>query len=167
LVSPPKPEINPLLEPEETKTVWSEPKFKAPPVNVPRVVTLPFRFNTPPITLVRLAEPATVRVPLLTLVTVADPPTVKEPPLNPEVVAAPETVTLPADTLPPKLRLLANRVLPAPARLANVIVPLVALKSRLLAAVFALVTLLPERFRPVPETVALPDGPSVKVAFGL
>ena len=129
------------------------------------MVTLPFKFNTPPLTVVRLADPATVKIPPLTLPIDADPPTVNEPPLSPDVVAIPATVTLPADTLPPKLRSLANRVLPAPARVPNVIVPLIPLKRRLLPAVLALVTTLPERFNPVPEIVALPAAPSVKVAF--
>jgi len=110
-------------------------------------VDAPFKISVPPLTLVRIAEP----------------PTVNEPPLSPNAVAVPATVTLPADTLPPKLKLLANRVLPAPARVPTVIVPLVPLKKRLLPAVLALLTV--PNVPPLPEKEAFAlVAPSVKWA---
>jgi len=108
---------------------------------------VPLRFKKPPLTVMRPAVPPTVNV----------------PPLSPPVVAVPATVTLPADTLPLKLRLLANRVLPAPARVPTVIVPLVPLKRRLFASVLALLTV--PNVPPLPENEAVALlAPSVTLA---
>ena len=130
------------------------------------MVTLPFRFSTPPLTLPREAEPATVQAPALTVDREADPPTVKEPPLRTVAVALPATDTVPEERLPPKLRLLAKRVLPVPVRVPSVIVPLVPLKRRLFAEAFVFATT-PAKVRPVPETVARPVPLTVKGAAEL
>ena len=114
-----------------------------------------------------------VTLPVSRLVTVTVPPetsptreaAVTLPPVM-SAPRAPTTVTVPAETPPVMSAALPKRVLPAPARLARVILPVAAEKFRASVVVLALVTA-PEMFRPEPEMVAVAEASSASVAARL
>ena len=113
---------------------------------------------------VTVAAPVIVLVPPVTEVEVREPAET----VPPEMLAprAPTTVTVPAPTPPVMSASLPNRVEPAPASEARMILPLVPEKLSELAVVLALVTA-PLNVRPVPDTVAEPVALSVSVAAAL
>jgi hypothetical protein len=194
-VKPPSPLINPALVPPSTLTtapvpMLSEPpfsavivllafKFKVPLLNVvtlaapPTVVFPPLTLVstavvpipvTPPLTVPIVAPAAIVFAPPLTApATKAFAPTT--PPLMSELSRL-ATFTTPS-VIPPALIVAfdANRVLPTPLNPLSVIVPLVAVKYTLLAALFPLLTL--PRLKPTPLTVARPFASTLKVAEAL
>ncbi len=168
----------PVSRPETVTELPTEPVIE-PAETVP-AVTLPVRspvtVTVPPVTL-PVSEPA-LTVPAVTLperrfVTVTAPPEiapVSEPALTvpPETAApsAPTTVTVPSATPPVMSASLPKRVLPAPARLARVILPVEAVKLSAFAAVPALVTA-PVIDRVSPEIVAVAEASSARVAARL
>jgi len=120
------------------------PRFNVPPVSALTLEVAALRFKTPP----------------LTVPSVAMPPTVREPPLISDV-NMPKTLVVPS-LIPPLVTMAfePNRVFPAPEREVSVIVPIDAVKYRLLSLVFALATA--ESDRPEPLKTAKPFEFKVK-----
>ena len=140
----PVPAITPCIFPTETVRTAAFPSVTRDalaPSSVPMEAVKPLRLSVPSVTVPRVATPPTVVIPPLTVEARRDPPTVTTPALTPPLVIS---------------ALLANLVLPSPDKLPTVMVPLVALKRRLLAAVFALLTAPSVPPAPVKEAVALP-----------
>ena len=169
-------------------------RFNVPVVRVVIVATPP-TVVVPPLTVVTVAAPVIVLVPPATEEEVSEPAeSVPVPAIVPftspvtVVAAAPEispaseaaetvppetlapraptTVTLPTETPPVMSASLPKRVLPAPARLERVTLPVEAVKLSALAVVPSLV-IAPEMVRSEPEIVAVEAASSAKVAAAL
>ena len=159
--------VPPVMEVEESEPSELVPLLIAPvrrPETVTELLTSPViepAETVPPVTLPESV--AAVTVPALTLPETEPALTVPPVMLAPR---APTTVTLPSDT-PPRMSAAApKRVLPAPARLVRVILPVEAEKLRASAVVPAL-AIAPVMVRPEPEIVATEEASRAKVAAAL
>jgi hypothetical protein len=163
-VNEPAPFIVPTLVPELTVSAVDSLTFSEPSFNVAMLAVVPFKFNVPPLTVVRVATPPTVVTPPLTAPEF-NVPAFTTPPLISDVSRF-ATFTTPSP-IPPALMiaLLPKRVFPTPLNPARVIVPLVALKFIALAVVFVLPTV--DSDSPLPLIVAKPLALTMSAALPL
>jgi hypothetical protein len=139
------------------------PRLSVPPFSALTLEVAPFKFSTPPLTLVTDAAFVTPVTPPLTLV-LESVPAFTTPPLM-SLVKRPATFTVPRLSPPVIVAFDANRVFPAPLNPANVVVPVAPVKYTLFDAVFRLLTA--PRLKPVPLIVANPLAFTLSVAAPL
>jgi len=163
LLTEPAPEMIPEEVPPAMVAVFVVAIETAPPLRVV-IVELPAELNVPPDMVVTVAAPVEVKVPVESVATFEVPRAFKVPPESVVTEAAPVEVTVPPESVPMvdvpvtlvvpaetvvTEALLEKALVPAPAKLAAVMVPVLPVKLTLPALV------IPPTVRPVPETLAV------------